>query len=55
MYSNLLFIIFFVVLVIKCVSLLDLSFVVVHYLPPNGREVWHFKKANMGHIKRAIN
>ena len=27
----------------------------VHYLPPYEREVWHFKKANTDHIKRAIN
>ena len=27
----------------------------VHYPPPYEREVWHFKKANTGHIKRAIN
>ena len=24
----------------------------VHYLPPYEREVWHFKKANTGHISR---
>ena len=27
----------------------------VHYPPPYKREVWHFKKANTGPIKRAIN
>ena len=27
----------------------------VHYPPPYERELWHFKKANTGHIKRAIN
>ena len=27
----------------------------VHYPPPYEREVWHFKKANTDHIKRAIN
>ena len=27
----------------------------VHYLPPYEREVWHFKRANTDHIKRAIN
>ena len=27
----------------------------VHYAPPYEREVWHFKKANTGHVKRAIN
>ena len=27
----------------------------VHYPLPYEREVWHFKKENMGHIKRAIN
>ena len=27
----------------------------VHYPPPYKREVWHFKKANTDHIKRAIN
>ena len=27
----------------------------VHYLPPYEREVWHFKKTNTDHIKRAIN
>ena len=27
----------------------------VHYPPPYEREVWHFKKADTGHIKRAIN
>ena len=26
-----------------------------HYPPPYEREVWNFKKANTGHIKRAIN
>ena len=27
----------------------------VYYPPPYEREVWHFKKANTDHIKRAIN
>ena len=27
----------------------------IHYPPAYEREAWHFKKANMGHIKRAIN
>ena len=27
----------------------------VYYPPPYKREVWHFKKANTGQIKRAIN
>ena len=27
----------------------------VHYPPSYEREIWHFKKANTGHIKRAIN
>ena len=27
----------------------------VHYLPPYEHEVWHFKKTNTDHIKRAIN
>ena len=27
----------------------------VHYPPPYEREVWHFMKANTGHIKRVIN
>ena len=27
----------------------------VHHPPPYECEVWHFKKANTGHIKRAIN
>ena len=27
----------------------------VHYPHPYEREVWHFKKANTDHIKRAIN
>ena len=27
----------------------------VHYPPPYKRQVCHFKKSNMGHIKRAIN
>ena len=27
----------------------------IHYPPAYERDVWHFKKANTGHIKRAIN
>ena len=27
----------------------------VHYPPPDEGELWHFKKANVFHIKRAIN